>query len=79
MTRPGCRGQRNRTAAERDGGDGRVTGRECGRGGKEARSMGHTPMPKLMRRAVNQLVSEAVERCQEVLSYAEPDVTRLVC
>lgn len=33
-------------------------------------------MPEPMRRAVNQLVYEAVERCQEVLSYAASDVAR---
>lgn len=33
-------------------------------------------MPEPMRRAVNQLVSEAVERCQEVMSYAASDVAR---
>ncbi|WP_331720051.1 hypothetical protein [Streptomyces sp. NBC_00147] len=38
--------------------------------------MNHTPMPEPMRRAVNQLVSEAVERCQEVMSYAASDVAR---
>ncbi|MFJ3713740.1 hypothetical protein [Streptomyces sp. NPDC090053] len=36
--------------------------------------MEHTPMPEPMRRAVNQLTSEAVERCQEVMSYAGSDV-----
>ncbi|WP_326809827.1 hypothetical protein OIE62_39700 [Streptomyces scopuliridis] len=36
--------------------------------------MEHTPMPEPMRRAVDQLTSEAVERCQEVLSYAGSDV-----
>ncbi|MFE2638290.1 hypothetical protein ACFXKF_26525 [Streptomyces scopuliridis] len=38
--------------------------------------MGHTPMPEPMRRAVNQLTSEAVECCREVLSYAGSDVAR---
>ncbi|MFC9131850.1 hypothetical protein ACFT4A_34145 [Streptomyces sp. NPDC057099] len=38
--------------------------------------MEHTPMPEPMRRAVNQLVYEAVERCQEVMSYAASDVAR---
>ncbi|MEW1724734.1 hypothetical protein [Streptomyces sp. NPDC093109] len=36
--------------------------------------MEHTPMPEPMRRAVNQLTSEAVERCQEVMNYAGSDV-----
>lgn len=31
-------------------------------------------MPQPLRRAVNQLVSVAVERCQEVMKYAAPDV-----
>ncbi|MEE1751184.1 hypothetical protein [Streptomyces sp. SP18CS02] len=38
--------------------------------------MQHTPMPEPMRRAVSQMVYEAVERCQEVLSYAASDVAR---
>ncbi|MFJ2271802.1 hypothetical protein ACIOHO_36930 [Streptomyces sp. NPDC087849] len=38
--------------------------------------MEHTPMPEPMRRAVNQMVYEAVERCQEVMSYAASDVAR---
>ena len=33
-------------------------------------------MPEPMRRAVHQLVSEAVERCQDVLNYSSPDVAR---
>jgi hypothetical protein len=38
--------------------------------------MEHTPMPEPLRRAVNQMVYEAVERCQEVMSYAASDVAR---
>ncbi|MFE5561669.1 hypothetical protein [Streptomyces sp. NPDC056544] len=30
-------------------------------------------MPEPLRRAVNQLVSEAVERCQEVMNFSAPD------
>ncbi|WP_234426878.1 hypothetical protein [Streptomyces niger] len=35
--------------------------------------MESTPMPEPLRRAVHQLVSEAVSNCQEVLRYTEPD------
>ncbi|MFF5131096.1 hypothetical protein ACFY41_29750 [Streptomyces syringium] len=35
--------------------------------------MKNTPMPEPLRRAVHQLVSEAVMSCQEVLRYTEPD------
>ncbi|MFJ5811156.1 hypothetical protein [Streptomyces sp. NPDC093093] len=34
--------------------------------------MEDTPMPKPLRRAVHQLVAEAVANCQEVLSHTEP-------
>ncbi|MFD3808544.1 hypothetical protein ACFWTC_34365 [Streptomyces sp. NPDC058619] len=34
--------------------------------------MDDTPMPEPLRRAVHQLVAEAVTNCQEVLSYTEP-------
>jgi hypothetical protein len=36
--------------------------------------MERTPMPEPLRRAVHQLVAEAVANCQEVLRYTEPDV-----
>ncbi|MFD6231311.1 hypothetical protein ACFWFZ_31290 [Streptomyces sp. NPDC060232] len=36
--------------------------------------MEYAPMPEPLRRAVNQLVSEAVGRCQEVMRYAASDV-----
>ncbi|WP_228183911.1 hypothetical protein [Streptomyces anulatus] len=35
--------------------------------------MDSTPMPEPLRRAIHQLVSEAVQNCQEVLRYTEPD------
>ncbi|MGX1887076.1 hypothetical protein [Streptomyces sp. NPDC055287] len=35
--------------------------------------MESTPMPEPLRRAIHQLVSEAVQNCQEVLRYTEPD------
>ncbi|MFI9031100.1 hypothetical protein [Streptomyces sp. NPDC053560] len=35
--------------------------------------MDSTPMPESLRRAVHQLVAEAVMQCQEVLRYTEPD------
>ncbi|WP_256098614.1 hypothetical protein [Streptomyces agglomeratus] len=35
--------------------------------------MESTPMPEPLRRAIHQLVSEAVQHCQEVLRYTEPD------
>jgi hypothetical protein len=35
--------------------------------------MEDTPMPEPLRRAIHQLVSEAVQHCQEVLRYTEPD------
>ncbi|MEU2872988.1 hypothetical protein ABZ769_27955 [Streptomyces olivoreticuli] len=38
--------------------------------------MESTPMPEPLRRAVRQLVSEAVMNCQEVLRYTEPDIAR---
>ncbi|MEV6574293.1 hypothetical protein [Streptomyces sp. NPDC051577] len=37
--------------------------------------MEDTPMPEPLRRAVHQLVAEAVTNCQEVLSYTEPFAT----
>ncbi|MEU0586550.1 hypothetical protein [Streptomyces sp. NPDC006132] len=36
--------------------------------------MDDTKMPEPLRQAVNQLVSEAVMNCQEVLRYTEPDM-----
>ncbi|MCX5401322.1 hypothetical protein [Streptomyces sp. NBC_00102] len=36
--------------------------------------MEETPMPEPLRRAVHQLISEAVMNCQEVLRYTEPDI-----
>ncbi|MFJ5787950.1 hypothetical protein [Streptomyces hydrogenans] len=38
--------------------------------------MDDTPMPEPLRRAIHQLVSEAVANCQEVLRYTEPDIAR---
>ncbi|MFF9901528.1 hypothetical protein [Streptomyces longispororuber] len=35
--------------------------------------MDDTQMPEPLRRAIHQLVSEAVQHCQEVLRYTEPD------
>ncbi|MCU4749906.1 hypothetical protein [Streptomyces sp. G-5] len=36
--------------------------------------MESTPMPEPLRRAVHELVSEAVFNCQEVLRYSQPDL-----
>jgi hypothetical protein len=36
--------------------------------------MDDIPMPEPLRRAIHELVSEAVQNCQEVLRYTEPDV-----
>ncbi|MFE2217688.1 hypothetical protein ACFW93_37955 [Streptomyces canus] len=36
--------------------------------------MEDTQMPKPLRRAIHQLVAEAVQNCQEVLTYTEPFV-----
>ncbi|MCZ4098105.1 hypothetical protein [Streptomyces sp. H39-C1] len=36
--------------------------------------MDDTPMPEPLRRAIHQLVSEAVQNLQEVLRYTEPDI-----
>ncbi|MEW2400008.1 hypothetical protein [Streptomyces sp. NPDC046862] len=38
------------------------------------RAMDDTPMPEPLRRAVHQLVAEAVQNCQEVLRSTEPDL-----